>query len=314
MAFDTYWRSMYSDALLDLAGNKYKSILKEFVSKDNKGGDAVWFDAMTQSDAAREVAMASATDYRKDFEAIATPDIDDFLALQTPHTEISKSRTLCTATRIDAGYTFRDMDEVAQGWKENSDVMRQLLGTVRTKEDKLIYDALFADTQNRGKDAASLSAVAFDTGQILDLSGTLVKEDINSVRQLFEENYVNTSIEPIFMAITPKMKADLITADIDYLQNKDFVDSRRYFETGELPNVLGVHLIVDPFLANYASTYANGRAVAWTMDAIKFNEFRGMAVEMDKAATQKFQSVLYMSEFLGACRRDDKRVVRINLA
>lgn len=312
MAINTYWRSLYSDALLDLCGFQNRSLLKEYVSKESKGGDAVFFDEMSPSDDATVTTLSGSTHYRKDFESIVSPALSDWLAIQTPQTDITRQRTLCLPSEIAAGYTFRDKDEVAQGWSEESDVIRNIKRQIVKQEDTIILNALFASTQQRGKDQASLTAVSFPAGQTVSVSGTLTKEDINEVKKVFEDNYCYD--EPIFMGITPKMKKDLIDNSGDKIHSKDFVDARNYFEKGELPDVYGVHLIVHPLISSYAGGFTNGRAVAWTPSAIKYNQSREMRVEMDQIPSQRFQVGLFMNEFVGACRRDDKRVVLLTLS
>jgi len=313
MAFDTYWRSMYCDSLLDLAGYQKRSILKEFVSKDSKGGDAVFFDEISPNDAADVGAItALSADYRMDFETIGSPALADWLNIQTPHTDVTKQRTLCVPNKIEAGYTFRDIDEVAQGWGEESDVVRMLQQQIKVQEDTLILNSLYAATQTRGKDQANLSSVAFPSAQVVETTGTLDITDIMSVRQKFEENYVYD--EPLYMAITPQMKTNLINTNGSTIQSKDFVDPKRYFETGELPDIYGVHLIVHPLVSSYAGGVGNGRAVCWTPSAIKYNQAKQLSVKMDEIPSQRFQIGLYLNEFVGTCRRDDKRVVRLDMA
>lgn len=312
MAFNEYWRSMYSDALLDLAGYQNRSLLKEFCSKDSKGGDAVFFDSMNPDDEATVTVASTSDHYRKDFEAIATPDLDDWLAIQTPHTNVERSRTLCVPSEIAAGYVFRDKDAVMQGWGEESDVIRNIKKQIVKQEDTLVLNGLYAATQNRGKDTANLSAVAYPSSQVISASGTLNKEMINDVKTKFENQYVYD--EPIFMAITPQMKNDLITNSGDKIHSTDFVDAKGYLENGTLPNVYGVHLVVHPLVSAYASTFANGRAMAWCPQAIKYNQSRELRVDMNQSSSQRFQVHLFMNEFAGVCRRDDLRTVQLTMA
>lgn len=311
MADTDFYRSMYSDSMLDLAGFQKKSLLKELVSRDSKQGEAAWFDAISPDDEAAATLLSAADGYRKDYEQIGAPTIADWVNIQTPHTEIAKERTLCLPTIIETGYTFKSPDAVAQGWKEDSDVMRQLNKRTVKQEDNLILASLFAATQARGKDQASLANVAFPAGQILSPTTTLTKEIINAVRTKFEQNYCDD--EEIFLGITPEMKQNLIDTDVDHIHNSDFVTHKGYFEKGLLPDIFGVHLVVHQLITAYPGTTTNNQCVAWARDGIMYNSFRGKEVALDNAITQKNQSIFYCSEFAGACRRDDSRVVSVQM-
>ena len=88
-----HWKVMYSDAVQDLAGYQSRSLLKSLVMQESKQGEIVYLDGIRPSDQSTRTAM-SALKSRKTYEDIASPDLADCVAFQTPHMEVGRQRTV----------------------------------------------------------------------------------------------------------------------------------------------------------------------------------------------------------------------------
>jgi len=305
-----HWKVMYGDSIKDLAGYKIKSLLKETVTKAAKPGEAVFFDHIEPSDDVTETALASIDTTRADYNEIGSPALADLTNILTPHMKIARQRTICTPKQLIAGHTFRDFDEIAQNHSETSLVNRQLMKKMVAKEDKLIYDAISAATVNRGKDSASLSAEAFPAGQSLSdiVAWTgFTKDTIAELREKFETNYAGN--ERIFCVISPTAKFNLIKNSGDKIHSEDFVNAK-HFESGQLPDIYGVHMIVDPQVTGYGTDDA---IFAWSEEGICYNQSKGLDVNLAQDPTQQFNWVLQIRQYANAVRVDDKRVVQIDV-
>lgn len=309
MAANTHWKSMYGDLVQRLIGNQYKSLLAALFGKANKKGDAVFFDAIAPSDDVTVTAMSSDTAHRLTYETLSSPALSDWVALHTPHMDVDKQRTICLPSKVEFGHVFRDIDEVAENASDHSDVLRAGMGQIMRQRDYQILTALFASTASRGKDSAALSNVAFPAGQqINEADGVFDLNTITSIRKTFENNYCDPS-ERIVCVLSPAAKKNLIDGSRSTIRSTDFVDSAKYFATGELPDVEGVSLITHPLVSSFAGAYTDC-FVAFQMSAGKLNTFKALATDLAVDPGMKFQWTLYLRELIGACRIDDKKVIQ----
>lgn len=315
MANDTLYQVMYSDAIKDLAGYQYDDRLTGLVDHTSKTGEAVFHDRISPNDSANLSLMTAGAKYRKDYEAVGTPDIDDWTAIQTPHMAITRDRTISLPYQNEVGHSFRTPDEVGENATNQSHILRQLVGRVKTNRDVRVFEALNADTVNRGKDSASLSAISFPSAQMLTYAdGIFDKEVLNDTRAIFEDNYAEG--EQICCIITPEMKRVLIENSGDKIHSSDFVNGM-HFQKGTLPEIYGVVCIVHPLAGSYSDsnslTWDSGVAHAFTKSALVYNTFRGLNTALDKAITQRNNTLLYIDEYIDCVRVDDKKVVHIQL-
>ena len=311
---ENHYKIMYSDSLTDLSGHKSKSLLRETVRNENKPGEAVFFDAVSPEDDVNETAFSALTGYRKDYEDIATPDIDDWVNIQTPHHEINRERSYLAPKQIEASHWFRKKDNIALLSHENSSVNKMLRKKIVSKRDKFVYDAIFAASVSRGKDVAALSNVSFPAGQILaDITtySAFTVDVFAEILAMLEDQFIDG--ERVFMAISPTLKMHLKNNSRGVIHNQDFV-SKRHLETGELPDIDGIHVICDPTVTGYKGVKDDAFCV-WTEEAMVYNQSDPLEVNFDTVASQRFSKVLYLEEFANAVRVDDKRVIHgfINL-
>ena len=307
MALDSHWKVVYGDKIKELAGFQTRSLLKEYVEKDAKRGESALFDTIAPADDAEFNDMVTDTNYRADFETIGTPVLDDWLALQTPHMNVAQDKVLCAPYENIWAHWFRNKDEIAENANTDSIKLKQGMKRIVRNEDKWILDALSRSTEQRGKDVASAVAVPFPVTQQLNIaSGTFNKETCSAILRIFENNYKED--EPIYCVISPEAKEDLINSSGATIHSSDFVDGRN-FEKGNLPNVYGIHLIVHPLVKEFSGSYPDA-FFAWCPSAITYNQFDPLKTEMEDVASQKFNTVLQVREYIGTCRMDDLGVVQ----
>lgn len=311
MALATHYKVMYSDAVKDLAGFQRQSLLKALVEHESKKGEVVFLDAVSPEDEATLTAMSSLKS-RKTFEALdaGAQTLAEWIAIQTPHMEILRQRTLCYPFENIWSHWFRKEDEIAELADPQGKTLRQGNKRIVRKQDLIILNALFADVVSRGKDTAGAADVTFPVAQYVNVSdGVFDKEVCSEIKRIFEENYVGD--ERIICVISPTAKKELIDNSGDKIHSSDFVTPQGYFERGELPDVYGVHCLVHPQINEQATTQGWEDVFgAFSMEGLVYNQFEAMEAPVDQSIAHKNQYIAMMREFIGAARCDDKRVIQ----
>jgi len=252
--------------------------------------------------------MATDTNHRADFEAIGVPALADWLAIQTPHMDVELDKVLCSPYENIWAHTFRNIDEIAENANSESIKLKQGMKRIWRREDQWILDALSRPTEQRGKDPASAAAIAFPVAQqINEADGIFDTETISTIAKLFENNYKTD--EKIYCIISPTAKKNLIDSSGGTIHSSDFVDGTRYFMNGDLPEIYGVHFIVHPLVSEYSATYPDA-FFAYCSSAICYNQFDPLQTKLDEDPSKKFNIVLQIREYIGACRIDDLGVVQ----
>jgi len=323
LSFDTHHKIQYKDSVTHLAGELRESALYQYMQKEAKKGEAVFIDSIVANDEATSTLTSDIdANYRKGYEGGAK-DHAAWENIHTPHMEVTRERTMLLPFLNEIGHTFRSLDDVLANRSEQSYVLKELMGRMAKRKERVILDALFQHTVQRGKDTGSVAPVTFPTSQEITVpDGILDKEIINEVKTLFEDNYIGSvgEDEPIMMVISPEQKQALIDNSGDTLHNRDFISASGHFEGGSLPNIYGVHLIVHPELkvgrgyevdGDGGGSWSAGRAVAFTSKWGCFNQFDGLKTQIDKDAGERFQYKLYIDEMINAVRVDDKRIAHI---
>ena len=141
MALDQHWKDLYSDIITELAGDQFEARLGGWVEQDNVGGEHAWYDSYAPLDEATdEIVVDDSGQYRMEYEENGVDTFAAWSELQTPHTQISKERSLCVNRRIEAGYTFRELDEVCENADNDSRVLKQIMRRVVKLEDAQIIN------------------------------------------------------------------------------------------------------------------------------------------------------------------------------
>lgn len=316
MALDQHWKDMYSQSMTQLAGSQFKNRLGQYVKLESEKGINVWFDSYAPLDAATDnLVTDSSGKYRMEYEEAGVATFAAWIALQTPHTQIAKSRTQCPLRIIEAGYTFRELDDVAENANPQSDVLKTIMRVIVAAEDANLLNVMTSTTAFRGRDLSSGATVNMPASQVLDVPGGIAafdKDIVATISQKFEESYIDG--ERATMVITPAMKASLIINSGDVLQNADFIDyHHKHMQNYTLPDVYGVHMVTHPLMSSYSvsvlGTHAEGIAVAFVADWGKWNKAQALTTKIDEAPTQRYSYILYINEFCNGVRIDDQRLI-----
>jgi len=310
MAIDTHYRQMFSDNVKELAGSPQRSLYKGLCSQEAKQGELIWLDSYAPTKTARSTAIAS-TKTRKRLEDAGSPDLADWVALKTPHMEITRQRTQLSATCVDWGHHFDSETKLLEILDPQSRIMRACMKDIWIAEDALVRAALAAATVTRGKQGAT-SSVAFPATQQLTIdktaspAGSVTKDIFAEIKKLFETQYYTGRI---LVAVSPLFKQELIENSGDKIHSSDFVDGRRYFETGELPDIYGCSVLVDPGLTIDGDT-GEEPFYAWAMEGLVWNQFAPLLTRLGEDPGERFHAIAYAEEYAGCVRVDDNLVVQ----
>ena len=304
---ELHHKVQYSDNVRDLAGSPDRAILPELFSHENKKGEAVFLDAFGAAEDAVITDLSAMKSRAKD--GIAT--YNDFLALQTPHMNVERARTMVLPKVIDWGHTMDSMKKITDVTDPQSRTLRKGLERIWLKDDALCLAALFATSVMRGKDTGTVAGVNFPAGQSLTLANqaAFVLSTISSIKQKFEAKYYKGKI---YCAIPTTVKKVLIDNADNKLTNKDFVDSSTYLTNYLLPDIYGVTFIPTPLLdaAFNNGTNSKVRFVAWAAEGMVYNLFEDLDTNLGVSADEKFSIKAYMKKVANAVRNDDNLVVQ----
>lgn len=316
MAIDSHWVYVYSDLITKLAGSQNRSLLKELVSPDSKKGEVAFFDMDDADDDATLTAMsANGGKYRMGASDANSLTLAEINAISTPHMDITKNRTQCEPNLNEWGHTFRNIDEIAENANRDSRKLYMGMKRIFKNQDLQIFDALTKQAENRGKTGGT--SEAFPAAQQFDITTGVGLSDLSKITQLYEDNYADD--EPVCVVLSPTQKKYLIDNSGGTIHSKDFVNSSDFFNKGELPEIYGCHLVVHPGISAYKDTITNSLTtttdalVSFQKSAIIYNQFDPLTTNMDQLPTQRYQYNLYISEHIGACRLDDKRVTQSSI-
>lgn len=305
---DLHHKVQYSDNVRDLAGSPDRALFPELFEQESKQGEAVFLDAFGAAEDAVITDLSAVKTRAKD--GVAT--YADFLALQTPHMNVERARTMVLPKLIDWGHTMDSLKKITDVTDPNSRTLRKGMERMWLKDDALCIAALFATSVMRGKDTGTVSGVSMPASQILTPLANQAAFDltvISAIKQKFEAKYYKGRI---FLAIPTTVKKVLIDNEDNHLTNKDFVDSSRYFTNFELPDIYGVSIIATPLLDAAFSNGTNSkvRFVAWAKDGMVYNQFEPLSTDMGVSADEKFSIKAYMKKVANAVRNDDNLVVQ----
>jgi len=308
MGLSEFYKVMYSDAVQDLAGFQSKSLLKSLVMQESKQGEIVYLDGISPSDQSTRTAM-SALKSRKTYEEIGSPDLADWVAIQTPHMEVNKQRTVCLPYENLWSHWFRKEDEIAELSNPQGRTLRQGSKEIVRNQDYEILNAGFAASVQRGQDKSAVSAVDLPAGQYVNVTDGVFDKDVCSeIKKRYEENWVED--ERIITVISPEAKKSLIDNSGDKIHSSDFVTRQGLFEKGELPDVYGVHCLVHPMISTFAAAMGwTDVFLTFTEYGLTYNQFEPLESPLDQSIAHKNQYIAMMREFIGAARVDDKRVL-----
>jgi hypothetical protein len=339
-----YYKQQFSDTVMQLAGSPDRSMLKGAISFKRCRGEAAsidtidtglsftnWEDADNAWSALKDKSthpdyIAARTAYLAAAAALTgSEDVTDLTPLtatfenvktatETPHNEVAKARTIVVPDLVEWGHYFDEDEELLEMADPTSMTTRQGMKAIWWREDAKVLGALRAATVTRARRYASEGGTAIDFATVGHPNGviapgastavTMTKDLFAQVKEKFEANYCGN--ERIFGVISPAMKTALIAASGSTIHSSDFVTARQLFETGDLPDIYGVSLMVHPLVKANEPVFFTEAACVWA-------EFKPLEVSVGIDPAHRFQKVVYIREKAGCVRVDDKRVVWVTL-
>lgn len=312
---------LFERTIQQLAGKPDRSILKALATPRKGEGVAFGVPSIDTGRAAYDNAdlaavQAGAANWspltnkytRRAYEGEAALDKThaNWQKLTTPFNDVARYNTLAFPREVEWGHQIHEEQELAELKDPTSDLYRQAMMTVFEDQDALVFAGLFGATMDRRRFAGTgANAVAFPAGQKLKTESVGAKfglPAISAIVERMDKNYIRG--ERIYIAINPTHKRHLM--DASTIHNKDFVRSREYFETGDLPDIYGCHLIPHPQVPlDYV--------VAWVQSGISYVTFKPLTSSSGVLPHQRFSTQLYVREYADCIRTDDKRVIWMEL-
>lgn len=320
MGIELYKQS-YDDKIRRLAGKQKNNLLFEFVSKQAKAGESCYVDGIVALDDADQTDIDNYTTYKRASESAGgISDFAEYLTTQTPHKKTTKQRSQIFAQVISWSTWLDTEDKVGQMLDPTDSEIEMGMGRMEAQKDSMILTALAADTVIRGKGAGALAAggdlaaVAFPAGQFFTGSDAtrLTLDDIADVVKIFKNNWISGMKERIYMIISPEQET-LLRQNETSINDKDFVDSSRYYMDDYLPSIYGVHLIVHADVDDHAKALFDDIALAFTTPGVVWNTFKGRTNHLQEVGSANFEWVAMLKELGGVVRHDDKRCVHVNI-
>lgn len=303
MATFEHYKHTFTQNVRDLAGGPMRSVLPEFVDKDNQSGKVVYLDsAGPGADTTASALTAKKT--RKTYEADASKSLAKWNEIHTPHNEITKLRTLSTPQLNEWGHTFDEDEDILEIVDPTNKTVRQGMRTIFKTRDQIILNGIKAASVSRvdssSSDEVSPVTVNFPAGQQIDTAAddVVTLKDISAAVAMFEDQYID---DRIFCLISPTTKKIIIDNN-EKIHSTDFVSRSGYFESGDLPEIYGVSFISHPLVEENKLYY-------FCKEAIVLNQFKGFESSLSKVPHLREGTQAYMREKIDCKRVDDLKVV-----
>lgn len=315
----------FKDTVHQLAGTRNRSLLNEFVTHENQKGVAAWFDQIEPDDNATATALSSITGEREYKETGRATDVYDDLTieelndLRSPHMRVTKQRTQILPTEIGIGHTLLRSSEFAEATKPTSRIMHQLMRRYWKTVDAQILNAISGNAIRVNGANNSTTSTGLPTSQELSLDttsgGTFDADFCADIAHLFDSVYHSGNI---VLAISPymaKLLRKTATESGIHITDKDFV-SQNYLETRNFPTIYGMKIIILPELQPtlVAGEPTSGETMyAWDPMGIVKNTFDPLQAHVGQSPDEKFRTKMYLEEYSGCARVDDKLVVKVDI-
>lgn len=303
MATFEHYQHTFSNTVRDLAGGPMRSVLPEFVDKDNQMGKVVYLDsAGPGTDTSPSQLTTKKT--RKSYEADGSKTLAKWNQIHTPHNEISKLRTLSTPQLNEWGHTFDEDEDILEIVDPTNKTVRQGMRTIFKTRDQIILNGIKATSVARvnstSTDEVSPVTVNFPSGQRINTgqNDKILLKDISAAKAMFEDQYID---EQIFCLVSPTTKKNIIDNN-DNIHDTDFVSRSGYFEKGDLPEIYGVNFISHPLVDENKLYY-------FCKEAIVLNQYKAFMSTLEKVAHLRDGTQAYLREKINCKRVDDLKVV-----
>ena len=307
MATFEHYQHTFSNNVRDLAGGPMRSVLPEFVDKDNQGGKVAYLDSAGPG---ADITDSALTDKktRKSYEMEASKTLEKWNEIHTPHNEITKLRTLSMPRLIEWGHTFDEDEDILEIVDPTNKTVRQGMRSVVKARDQLILNGITAPAVSRvdssSADEVSPVTIVFPASQQIDTgqNDIVLLTDLTSIGEAFETQYVD---EKIYVLVNPTTKKIIIDNN-EKIHDTDFVNKHAYFHEGKLPDVYGLCFITHPLVAD-------NKLYAFTKEAIILNQYKAFKSSLSKVPELREGHQVYLREKLDCKRVDDLKVVHMTI-
>jgi len=307
MATFEHYKQTFTTTWRDLAGTQYKTMLPEFVDKDNKRGEIAYLDSAGPGADITDTDLKTKKT-RKSYEADASKTLEKWNAIHTPHNEINKEKTAISPRLLEWGHTFDEDEDILELIDPTNKTISQGMRTFMKAKDTMIINGISAASVNRvtsaSADSTDLQAISLPASQTIDTGqhDIVLLSDLRKICERFEDAYVD---EKKFVLINPIVKTILIDNN-DKIHDTDFVDRHSYFHEGKLPQIYGLHFIVHPLMPT-------DKLYAWSKDAIVWNQFKAFESTISKVPEIREGTQAYIREKADCKRVDDLKVVHMTI-
>ena len=307
MATFEHYKQTFTTTWRDLAGTQYKTMLPEFVDKDNKRGEIAYLDSAGPGADITDTDLKTKKT-RKSYEADASKTLEKWNAIHTPHNEINKEKTAISPRLLEWGHTFNEDEDIFELIDPTNKTISQGMRTFMKAKDTMIINGISAASVNRvtsaSADSTDLQAISLPASQTIDTGqhDIVLLSDLRKICERFEDAYVD---EKKFVLINPIVKTILIDNN-DKIHDTDFVDRHSYFHEGKLPQIYGLHFIVHPLMPT-------DKLYAWSKDAIVWNQFKAFESTISKVPEIREGTQAYIREKADCKRVDDLKVVHMTI-
>lgn len=307
MATFEHYQHTFSNNVRDLAGGPMRSVLPEFVDKDNQGGKVAYLDSAGPG---ADITASALTNKktRKTYEADGSKTLAKWNEIHTPHNEITKLRTLSQPQLIEWGHTFDEDEDILEIVDPTNKTVRQGMRSVFKARDQVILNGITAASVSRvdstSTDEVSPVTVTFPASQQIDTgqNDIVLLTDFTSILEKFEDQYID---EKIYVLVNPTTKKIIIDNN-EKIHDTDFVNKHAYFHDGKLPDVYGLCFITHPLVAD-------NKLYAFTKEAIILNQYKAFKSSLSKVPELREGHQVYLREKLDCKRVDDLKVVHMTI-
>lgn len=314
----------FNEVVMELAGGPNRAILKEAIGfKGGTNGDTDWIDGISPANDAGRVTANAAVTGRQEYDALGAPTVANFVDyMLTADDAVNKQRTEVTPVQIEVSKWFKENDRSFMELTDpTSRTVKALMSGYFLKQDTQALIAMLGGSMQRKTTANTTThAENFPAAQVVPSStyAALDWKIFSAIKKRFLAQYLMG--DRIWFGIGPTAWEALVNNSGDKLVNKDYVDSGRHFDSGELPTVFGVTPLVHPLFEDMVVQDAHGLKddadhlasfCAWSENGLVWDEWSSTKANFKENMTEfKGQSVARIACYGNATRPDDKLVVQ----
>lgn len=307
MATFEHYKYTFSETVRELAGGPMRSLLPEFVDKDNKKGASALLDSAGPGPD-KTTSLTTGKKTRSTYEADGSKTLAKWVEIHTPHDEITQIRTFAYPYLNEWGHTFDEDEPLLEIVDPTNKKVNQGMRVIWKARDQHVINGIAAASvsrvQSTSTNEVTPETIAFPAGQEVDTDANdaVGLTDLTKVNKMFRDQYID---QRVYCLVSPATEKLIIDGNSD-IHNTDFVDKSEYFMNGTLPAVYGISFICHPLIPD-------DKLYFFTKEAIVMNQFKPFKASISKVAEKREGTQAYMRETLDAVRVDDLQVVHMTI-